>query len=88
MVIWCWITPWLWVSSPLGYVASVLLGLTVAVRTLIVRSEGGDKVTFRFWNLWLVSVYLLPLYKALETYFSIDEPIGLELFKANKIFGR
>ena len=88
MVIWCWITPWLWVSSPLGYVASVLLGLTVAVRTLIVRSEGGDKVTFRFWNLWLVSVYLLPLYKALETYFSIDEPIGLELLKANKIFGR
>lgn len=67
MVLWCWATPWLWSSSPYGYVAPVLLGLAVALRTLVVRSEEGDKVTFRVWNLWLVSVYLLPLFKVLET---------------------
>ena len=69
MAVWCVVTPWLWASSAVGYVAPVGLGLTVAVRTLRVRNERGDKNTFRLWNLWLVSVYLLPLVKALETYF-------------------
>ena len=66
MMMWCWATPWLWASSTVGYVAPVILGLTVAVRTLWERSEKGDKNTFRIWNLWLVSVYLLPLIKASE----------------------
>jgi 4-hydroxybenzoate polyprenyltransferase len=66
MVVWCWATPWLWRSSTLGYVAPVALGLTVAVRTLKERSERGDRNTFRIWNLWMVSVYLLPLIKASE----------------------
>jgi len=66
MVVWCWATPWLWKLSTVGYVAPVVLGLTVAVRTLRERSERGDKNTFRIWNLWMVSVYLLPLIKASE----------------------
>ncbi|CAD6591511.1 MAG: hypothetical protein ASARMPRED_005469 [Alectoria sarmentosa] len=68
MAVWCWATPWLWASSNVGYVGPVTLGLTVAFRTLRERSEDGDKNTFRLWNLWLVSVYILPLIKALETY--------------------
>ncbi|MCJ1247045.1 hypothetical protein MMC30_004256 [Trapelia coarctata] len=66
MVVWCVMTPWLWKSSKVGYVAPVVLGLTVAVRTLWERSERGDRNTFRIWNLWMVSVYLLPLIKASE----------------------
>jgi 4-hydroxybenzoate polyprenyltransferase len=66
MVVWCYAVPWLWSSSALGYVAPVSLGLTVAVRTLRVRTEEGDKTTFLIWNLWMVAVYLLPLIKALE----------------------
>lgn len=50
-----------------GYVLPVALGATVIVRTLRVRSEKGDRITFRWWNLWLVSLYLLPLIKAVET---------------------
>jgi 4-hydroxybenzoate polyprenyltransferase len=68
MLVWCWAVPWLWASSMLGYLAPVSLGLIVAIRTLRVRTEKGDKVTFRIWNLWMVSVYLLPLIKAVETY--------------------
>jgi hypothetical protein len=46
-----------------------LLGLTVAARTLKERSGEGDKIAFRLWNPWLVSVYLLPLIKVLERLF-------------------
>lgn len=67
MAVWSWLCPWLWGSSLAGYVLPVVLGATVIVRTLRERSEKGDKVTFRWWNLWLVSVYLLPLIKAVET---------------------
>lgn len=32
------------------------------------ENEEGDKITSRLWNLWLVSIYLLPFIKAVETY--------------------
>jgi 4-hydroxybenzoate polyprenyltransferase len=67
MAVWCLLCPWLWRSSVAGYVLPVALGVTVIVRTLKKRSEKEDKITFRWWNLWLVSVYLLPLIKAIET---------------------
>ena len=69
MSVWCWVTPRLWESSAVGYATPVLLGLAIAVRTLVRRTEGQDKNTFRMWNVWLMSVYLLPLIKACETYF-------------------
>lgn len=68
MALWGCITPWLWGCSMVGYMAPVVLGVIVAMRTLRVRSERGDKITFRLWNLWLVSIYLLPFIKAVETY--------------------
>ena len=68
MVVWSCITPRLWRSSIVGSATPALLGAVVAVRTLRVRSERGDKITFRLWNLWLVSIYLIPLIKAVETY--------------------
>ena len=67
MGFWCLSTPWLWSSSIYGYIAPILLGLTVSLRTLVARSEEEDKITFRIWNLWLVSIYLLPFFKASET---------------------
>jgi len=69
MVFWCWLAPWLWKLSVVGYVAPVTLGLTVAVRALKERAEAADKTTFRLWNLWMVSVYMLPLVKACEVSF-------------------
>ena len=38
-----------------------VIGWTVIVRTLIVRDAAGDKTAFQIWNLWGVSLYLLPL---------------------------
>ena len=37
-----------------------LLGITVIVRTLAVRIFKGDKRTFLIWNLWIISLYILP----------------------------
>lgn len=64
MLIWCWLAPLLWESSVLGFIMPVMVGLIVAVRVLKKRTEAGDKRTFQLWNMWLVSVYVLPLVKA------------------------
>ncbi|PQE07304.1 digeranylgeranylglyceryl phosphate synthase protein [Rutstroemia sp. NJR-2017a WRK4] len=61
VVMWCWLAPLLWNSSFFGFVLPVALGFTVAIRVLRRRTESEDKKTFRLWNLWLVSIYLLPL---------------------------
>ncbi|TGO47637.1 hypothetical protein BCON_0269g00030 [Botryotinia convoluta] len=61
MLIWCWLAPLLWSSSMSGFVLPVVVGLIITRRT-----EADDKRTFQLWNMWLVSVYLLPLVKAYE----------------------
>lgn len=42
----------------MGY---TILGGYVAWRVLNKTEVGHDKVTFRIWNVWLVSLYVLPL---------------------------
>lgn len=37
------------------------LALVVAWRVLCRTTVAHDRVTFRFWNLWIVSLYVLPL---------------------------
>ena len=68
MILWCWLVPFLWKTSTIGYIPSVLLGLSVAYRSLRNRSELADKQTFRLWNLWMVSIYMLPMIKAYEEF--------------------
>ena len=61
MGVWCGVCPWFWESAWIGYAVSCPLALIVVGRTLVRRSVREDKVTFRLWNLWLVSVYSLRL---------------------------
>ena len=63
MAFWSIVCPWFWQVSSRGSVASVMLGLLVVGRTLCSRSVAADKVTFRFWNLWMMSLYVLPVMK-------------------------
>lgn len=65
VAVWCCVTPWLWRSPTTGYLGPVILGAIIAGRTLWKRSEKADKTTFLLWNVWLVSLYFLPLIKAL-----------------------
>lgn len=45
-------------------VVCTILGGCVAWRVLNRTEVGHDKVTFRVWNVWLVSLYVLPLLAA------------------------
>jgi 4-hydroxybenzoate polyprenyltransferase len=61
MSFWCFFCPYFWQLPTHGYLLSVLLGSAIILRTLFRRSVKDDKVTFQLWNLWLVSLYSLPL---------------------------
>lgn len=61
MVFWCWACPAVWSAHFVSYTLSVGLGLAVTLRALLKRSVVNDKRTFRLWNLWLVSLYMLPM---------------------------
>ena len=59
VICWSWIGSNMWGFS-LEYIATLLLGLNIGLRTLAKRSVGEDKVTFYVWNLWMVTLYSLP----------------------------
>ena len=61
MLSWSWFVPWFWSANYAGYTAPAALGAAVAYRTLTKRTINDDKSTFRLWNAWLVSLYILPL---------------------------
>lgn len=64
MAAWSWLCPMYLGSAAVGYLAPGILGLLVGIRSLVKRSVEGDKTTFRIYNIWLVSIYLLPLIKS------------------------
>ena len=61
VVLWTGLVPWYWQMRISGYVVPILLGLCVVYRTLTKRNIEDDKLTFRLWNIWLVSLYILPV---------------------------
>ncbi|KAI0532166.1 UbiA prenyltransferase family [Xylaria digitata] len=61
MLIWAPLCPCFWNSSWLGYFLTVPWALTVAFRCLVFRGVEEDQTTFRLWNIWIVSIYLLPV---------------------------
>ena len=63
MSFWSVFCPWFWSLSLYGYLAPVVLGYTIAYRSLTKRSVKEDKMTFRIWNVWMIMVYTLPLVK-------------------------
>ena len=58
--------PYFWSCQLLAYFGPTLLGCCVLRRTLSQRSRAEDKVTFRYWNLWMATLYCLPLLKSFE----------------------
>jgi 4-hydroxybenzoate polyprenyltransferase len=60
---WAILTPWFWRIGSRGYIAPGVLGWMVAHRVLTKRTVRGDRTTFRLWNLWIMSIYALPVLK-------------------------
>ena len=62
---WSFFCPAYWGRDVLGYVSPVAVGLTIAGRTLTMRNVHADKGNWRAWNIWMMTLYLLPLQKAI-----------------------
>lgn len=60
---WSFACPAYWGLDALGYVLPGVVGLTIAGRTLTKRSVEADKDNWRAWNIWMMTLYLLPVWK-------------------------
>jgi 4-hydroxybenzoate polyprenyltransferase len=59
--IWRVSCPMFWHAPTLEYTVSVMLAGTVGFWTICYKSVADDKRTFVIWNVWMASVYTLPL---------------------------
>ena len=62
ILIWSFIAPSFWRLHFVGYIPSVIIGGTMSVRLLHSRSVEADKGTWTLWCIWMVSLYLLPIW--------------------------
>ena len=60
---WSLFCPYFWQLSPIGYVCPLTAGSFFSFRLLTKRSVAADGVTWKFWCLWMTTIYLLPLWK-------------------------
>ena len=63
VVSWSFICAVFWNPPLYGYIVPIAIGGTLAIRVLSFRSVTADKVTWKMWCLWTISLYLLPLCK-------------------------
>jgi 4-hydroxybenzoate polyprenyltransferase len=60
---WSIICPLFWQLELPSYIPSCLIGFTIAFRVLVWSDIRSDKITWKMWCLWIISIYLLPLLK-------------------------
>ncbi|KAM0798130.1 UbiA prenyltransferase family-domain-containing protein [Usnea florida] len=63
VILWSFICPAFWEVHLYCWILPVFLGSVVAYRALVFRDAVSDKKTWIIWNLWITSLYLLPLIK-------------------------
>lgn len=63
MITWGYASPRLWGLELSLTLPSLLLAVTVVARSLLFTSVEQDRLTFKFWNLWIGLIFLLPLLK-------------------------
>lgn len=61
MAFWSVFCPFYWQSGMAGYILTGVLGMWAGWRTVFRTSVAEDRSTFRIYNVWLMSNYLLPL---------------------------
>ena len=60
---WSVICPFYWQLDPWGYAMPMIVGLTVAGRSISMRSVNADQGTWKAWNVWMVTLYILPVWQ-------------------------
>lgn len=63
VAIWSLFCPAYWGVDASGFVVPAVLGGVVVVRTLMAMGVKADRLTFKVWCLWVISLYALPLVK-------------------------
>ena len=58
---WSWICPTFWQLSLKGLAVTMIPGTCVVWRILTQRTVKADRISFRIYNLWIISLYMLPL---------------------------
>ncbi|KAJ5937092.1 hypothetical protein N7466_003542 [Penicillium verhagenii] len=66
MIVWGAVCPLFWKVSTGLFRFSLTLAYIVAVRVLTIRDEAGDRATFRVWNCWIATIYIMPLFSHLS----------------------
>ncbi|KAH8651830.1 UbiA prenyltransferase family [Tricladium varicosporioides] len=61
ITLWSWVCPAFWEVGHVGFIAPVILGLLIVARYIWVRTVKDDRSTYRIYNLWIVSLFVLPL---------------------------
>ncbi|KAI0449145.1 UbiA prenyltransferase family-domain-containing protein [Xylaria acuta] len=68
MLLWGVVCPLFWRCGLLGYAMSTSIAYTVVFRSFFLRTVKEDRMTFAIWNLWMVSLYSLPLERLVNGY--------------------
>ena len=66
VVFWSVACCWYWELSYLSYVPGVAVAALMAWRVLLRRKLDEDEVTWKLWCVWMMVLYMLPLFKRLE----------------------
>ena len=63
VLLWSYACAYFWGLPLLGYVGPLAVGLVFAFRLLTKRGIAADQMTWKFWCLWMSTIYLLPLWR-------------------------
>lgn len=59
--IWSLLAPAFWQLDLVVYLLPLTLSALISMRILRKRAVADDKITFRMWNVWILTVYVLPI---------------------------
>ena len=63
VIVWSLVCPAFFSLHPLGYIIPLVLGGLLGVRIILCRTIAADRISWKLWCLWTVSLYCLPLVK-------------------------
>lgn len=66
VMFWSFACPWFWRVNGGWFMVPVTFGALTSFRILKFRAVESDNLTYKIWNIWMSSIYLLPLYSGLR----------------------
>ena len=64
---WSLLAPAFWQLRAVAYLLPLMLSVLISMRVLRQRAAADDKISFRMWNAWILTVYVLPIMRPFES---------------------